>query len=73
MPSGNTIWQAIVDKAFTGNKRVKTGRPHCVACDGAANSTLITASEVGTLAWDYTNLDAYICTVADTTWVKINA
>jgi len=28
---------------------------------------------VGTLCWDVTNSNGYICTVANTTWVKINA
>ena len=31
------------------------------------------AMGVGDLCWDYTNSDAYICTVAATTVVKINA
>ena len=31
------------------------------------------AMGLGDLCWDYTNLDAYICTVAATTVVKINA
>lgn len=31
------------------------------------------ASKLGSLYWDYTNSDAYICTVAAGTWVKINA
>jgi hypothetical protein len=73
MEMAGMTWQAIVNKAFYGNKRIQTGAPHCVECDGAANSTLITVSKVGELAWDYTNEDAYICTVANTTWVKINA
>ena len=32
-----------------------------------------TAMAVGDLCWDYTNEDAYICTVAGTTVVKLNA
>lgn len=32
-----------------------------------------TAMLVGDLCWDYTNEDAYICTVDGTTVVKINA
>lgn len=29
--------------------------------------------KVGTLCWNTYDGDAYICTVADTTWVKLNA
>ena len=31
------------------------------------------AAKVGTLCWDVTNSNAYICTVAAGTWVKLNA
>lgn len=31
------------------------------------------AAPVGTICWDSTNSNAYICTVATGTWVKINA
>jgi hypothetical protein len=71
--NSGTPWQAIVNKAFVGNKRIKTGAPHVVACNAAANSTIIPVSKVGDLAWDSTNSNAYICTVANTTWVQINA
>jgi hypothetical protein len=68
-----TAWQAVINKAFVGNKRIKTGAPQVIACNAAANSTIIPVSKVGTLAYDEDNDDAYICTVANTTWVKINA
>jgi hypothetical protein len=68
-----TAWGKIIEKAFVGNQRIRGGKPRIHTCDGVANSTLIPMSKVGALAWDYTNSNAYICTVANTTWVKINA
>lgn len=62
-------WQPIVDKAFSGNPRIRTGRPEVVVKAGVPTE----AAKVGTLCWDSTNSNAYICTVAAGTWVKINA
>lgn len=62
-------WGAIVKKAFSGNQRIKAGRPRLIVSTGAPSG----AQPVGTLCWDKTNSDAYICTVATGTWVKINA
>lgn len=62
-------WKKVVDKAFKANQKVKTGNPNVVLCAGVPDF----AALVGTLCWDSTNLDAYICTVAAGTWVKINA
>lgn len=62
-------WNEIVQKAFVGNKGVKIGNPNCVVSAGVPDE----AAKVGTLCWDSTNSDAYICTVASGTWVKINA
>ena len=62
-------WGAIVRKAFTGNLKIKAGRPEIIVSTGVPDC----AAKVGTLCWDATNEDAYICTVATGTWVKINA
>jgi len=63
--------RAIENKAFAGrlgalgNVQIvvhgTTGAPSGITCP------------VGTIAWNSVDLDAYICTVASTTWVKINA
>lgn len=62
-------WGAIVKKAFPGNKRIKVGRLKIIVSTGVPDE----AQPVGTLCWDKTNSNAYICTVATGTWVKINA
>lgn len=61
--------RALANKAFKNNRRLLVGRPRVVVKSGAASG----AAPVGTLWWDKTNNDAYICTVATGTWVKINA
>lgn len=61
-------WGAIVNKAFPGNKKIKGGRPKIIVSAAAPDC----AALVGTLCWDKTNTNAYICTVATGTWVKIN-
>lgn len=66
---GNKAWEQIVKKAFSGNKSIKHGNPDTVISAGVPNA----AAKVGTLCWDKTNSDSYICTVAAGTWVKINA
>lgn len=66
---GNKAWEQIVKKAFSGNQKVKIGKPDTVISAGVPN----VAAKVGTLCWDKTNSDSYICTVAAGTWVKINA
>jgi len=63
------VWGAIIDKAFHGNKRIKAGKPRLFVSAAAPDC----AAKVGTLCWDKTNRNAYICTVATGTWVKINA
>jgi hypothetical protein len=63
-------WSNIVKEAFQSNKNIQVGRPDCVVNAGAPTGT---AAKVGTLCWDKTGGDAYICTVATGTWVKINA
>lgn len=62
-------WSAIIKKAFPKNQRIKAGRPKVLVGSGAPTM----AAPVGTLYWDKTNNNAYICTVATGTWVKINA
>jgi hypothetical protein len=57
-------------RSFIGNQGIMRGKPNVIVTNGAPSS--ITAP-VGTLAWDVTGSDGYICTVASTTWVQINA
>lgn len=67
---GNSpAWKKVVEKAFIGNRKIAIGNPNVVIAAGVPN----VAAKVGTLCWDKTNSDAYICTVAAGTWVKINA
>ena len=66
---GATAWDKILKKAFPGNSRIKGGKPRVVVNQGVPSF----AAKVGTLCWDVTNSNAYICTVAAGTWVKINA
>ena len=69
---GATAWTAILDKAFPGNKRIKGGKPRVVVSDAVPDF----AAKVGTLCWHTSGAaagNAYICTVAAGTWVKINA
>jgi len=66
---GPGTWGVIVKKAFPGNSRIKTGRPEIIVSTAAPDC----AAKVGTLCWDASNENAYICTVASGTWVKINA
>jgi hypothetical protein len=63
------VWQAIVNKAFKHNGGIMRGHPHIFVTDGVPDC----AAKVGTLVWDVTNSNAYICTVATGTYVKINA
>ncbi len=62
-------WKKVVDKAFYGNSGIKIGHPDVLIAAGVP----ATAAKVGTLCWDSTDSNAYICTVAAGTWVKINA
>ena len=63
-------WKALVKKSFVGNKGILHGNPNVMISGGAPASF---NAVVGTLCWDVTNGDGYICTVANTTWVKLNA
>ncbi|MGW8178097.1 MAG: hypothetical protein ACWGQW_04790 [bacterium] len=66
-----SLKSAIENKAFAGRYgslgkvniilKTTTGAPSGYTCP------------VGTLCWNSFDGDAYICTVASTTWVKINA
>jgi hypothetical protein len=66
---GPLVWGAIVAKAFRGNRRITAGKPRTIVSAAAPDC----AAKVGVLCWDKTNSNAYICTVASGTWVKINA
>lgn len=74
---GATAWDYIVKIAFPGNQRIKGGKPRVVV----SNAVPDFAAKVGTLCLytkgqggpTSTYNDAYICTVATGTWVKINA
>ena len=61
---------AIEVKAFAG-RRGAIGNALVIkkATTGAPSS----AAKVGTLCWNSYDSDAYICTVAAGTWVKVNA
>jgi len=63
------VWKTICEKAFKGNQRIMRGRPNCVCSDAAPDFV----AKVGTLCWDKTNSNAYICSVASGTWIQINA
>ena len=65
-------WDAIVKKAFVENKSILHGNPNIILkhTTGAPGAH---AGPVGTLIWNDYDGDAYICTVLNTTWVKINA
>lgn len=63
-------WKALVEKSFHGNQGILRGKPNVMVSNGAPSSF---NAPVGTLCWDVTNSDGYICTVANSTWVKINA
>jgi hypothetical protein len=68
--AGVGVKRAIEMKAF-GGKLGALGNVNIIikTTTGAPN----TASKVGTLCWNVADSDAYICTVASGTWVKINA
>lgn len=74
--TSGTAFRSIVLKAFKHNQRILTGRPHVIAANAAPVANTDTA-QVGTLWWHASGAndagDAYICTVAAGTWVKINA
>lgn len=61
-----SLRRKIINKAFGGRLNVWA---NIQKGDGAPSH----AALVGTLYWDYTNSDSYICTVAAGTWVKLNA
>ena len=62
-------WKKIVQKCFSGNTAILHGRPNVCACAGVPDF----AAKLGTLCWDSTNKEGYICTVISGTWVKLNA
>lgn len=66
-------WKTCVNKAFVGNRGILHGNPNILACTGGAPTGAAVPAAVGTLAVNLTAGDWYICTVKDTTWVKINA
>lgn len=62
------VKRSIETKAFAGRRALGTDVLLTMS-EGVPNF----ATKVGTLCWDVTNGNAYICTVATGTWVKINA
>lgn len=70
--AGTGVWKKIVEKAFQHNGAILHGNPDCIVktTTGAPTGT---AAAIGTLCWNSFDGDAYICTVATGTWVKINA
>ena len=63
---------ATLDKIFvkTQMKSINNMKKRIFQSDGIPGGS---AMAVGDLCWDYSNSNAYICTVAATTVVKINA
>lgn len=71
IPSNTGLWKVIVEKAFKGNIGISKGVPNIITkTDTGAPAG---AAPVGTLCWNTYDTDAYVCTVASGTWVKINA
>ena len=64
-----SIYRNIVEK-ITGDRRADLRRNVMLKTTTGAPSD---AAPVGTLLWNSYDLDAYICTVASGTWVKLNA
>lgn len=71
--TANLAWSEIVRVAFKGNQRIKTGRPKIIVKTDTGKPTTAYTAPVGTLMWNEYDGNAYICTVASTTWVQINA
>jgi hypothetical protein len=69
--SSQTAWSEIVRVAFPNNQRIKAGRPRVITKTDTGAPVL--AAPVGTLCWNEYDGNAYICTVASGTYVKINA
>lgn len=74
--TSSTAWLAVVDKAFSGNPRIKTGRPEVIVANAApVNST--DAAPVGMLwlqmtANNLTVSNCWINTAAAGTWKLLN-
>ena len=64
-----SLKSSIINKAFIGRKNVFSNILEKTTTGAPSGYT----APVGTLCWNSYDLDAYICTVASTTWVKINA
>lgn len=63
------FFKMITSKGFTGNKRIKTGRPRfLVKSDTGAPAV---AAPIGTLCYVVADADTYRNTDGSTTWTKI--
>ena len=70
--TSGTAMGAILNQAFPGTKRIRTGRPKVIVANAApVNST--DAAPIGTFWHDADNDNTYINTANVGTWVKINA
>ena len=67
-----SLKRRLAEKVFNGSKDIYQciDRQTLVAAPSAGSCPY---HPVGTLVLDATNNNWYICTVANTTWVKINA
>ena len=67
-----SLWKKLKDKVGLGkaSKRRNPFKTCVVKTDTGAPSS---AAPVGALCWNSFDGDAYVCTVAAGTWVKINA
>lgn len=66
-------WRTVVKKAFVENGGILHGNPNVIVSAGTGSPNGIISGVVGLLCYNVTDGDAYICTAAPSTWVKINA
>lgn len=62
-------WLSVIQVAFPGNKRIKTGRPKVIT----ANSNATGAAPVGVLWYNSNNSKAWINKAVAGNWVDITA
>lgn len=66
-----STWDKIIEKAFTGNQRIRIGHPNCIVYTATPNAA-VTAPK-GTFCWDKTNSNVYVNTDGATAWTQIDA
>jgi len=63
------FWKMFSSKGFTGNKRIKTGRPRVIVKSDTGAPAM--AAPIGTLCYVVADADTYRNSDGSTTWVKI--